>query len=213
MLEELVKLFRNFIEFLQNIWEKFKQALINFLKKIKQAFVNAYHKLISFLKKYFKIIYIIIIIIICSFLYLFIYIVLNLAWYHGLFITIAIFVVLVYYISPAREEQDPQKQFRWKILLYGITWFSLTIVLLIFISYIPPTISTSFNILVLIFILLMSTVIFGAIILVYIYRLEKLGKLSVKWRFYTSLFFIAVLVCAIILGVFIGIDLFNYLTL
>ncbi|MFX1380803.1 MAG: hypothetical protein ACFFBP_00045 [Promethearchaeota archaeon] len=213
MLEELINLFRNFIIIIIQKWQIFVLALITFISNIKQALINAYHKIVLFLKKYFKIIYAIFAIIAFAVLFLFLFTFLNWLWYHSLPLSAALLAFLLYFISPAREDQDPKKQFWWRFGFYSIMWFSLTITLLYYILGVPQIISDTFNLLLSFFVLLVSAVIFGALILIYIYRLEKLGKLSVRYRFWTTLFFIIILIIAIILGVYLGIEIFNSITI
>jgi hypothetical protein len=86
------------------------------------------------------------------------------------------------------------------MIYYIAIWLTLTAVIVGFISTIPVYLAVLIKSLTLIFIALISSIIFGAIILVYIYREEKKGRISIKWRFFSTLFCILVLGAIIAIG-------------
>jgi len=116
-------------------------------------------------------------------------------------------------VSPARSDEDLEKQFRWKIINLTALWGSMTATIFVFLSYIPPgAVDTIIYMLSLILILLICIIIFGAIILIVIYREEKKGKISIKWRYYVTLFFIVIIVITIIIGALLGYNFYQLIT-
>ena len=76
---------------------------------------------------------------------------------------------------------DPESSFRVKMIYYCIIYGSVIGTLF---GFIPPNI----------FLILFSIIIFGAILLFFIYREEKRGRISIKWRFFTTLIFICLII-------------------
>ncbi|MBN1802153.1 MAG: hypothetical protein JW891_11635 [Candidatus Lokiarchaeota archaeon] len=205
MFEELVEFFSKLWDIILAKLRALKKAILHFFKKIGRFFKKLYLAIISFLKKNFKYIYLIfnifvfILIIYLGMTYL------NLAWYHAMLIGFLVISILLYFISPARTEEDPVKQFKWKLGTYFAVWLSVTTLIAVYITY-APKISDIISTLTVVLVFLTSSVILGAIILIDIYRREKAGKISIKWRYYTTLFFILLLIGAIVTGVFLGIN-------
>ncbi|MHA1730955.1 MAG: hypothetical protein ACTSU5_03385 [Promethearchaeota archaeon] len=96
---------------------------------------------------------------------------------------------LVDFLSKKWEEfpGETAKQFRAKVTYYIVLYACGVGTLL---RVIPVNI----------FVVLVAVIIFRAILLSYINREEKQGKISIKWRFYTTLFLIGLLVATAILA-------------
>ncbi|MFX0071018.1 MAG: hypothetical protein ACFFAO_08005, partial [Candidatus Hermodarchaeota archaeon] len=106
---------------------------------------------------------------------------------HLILITLAIFGIL-YSIIPSKKSDNPDEMFskkmkRFAILGGGVIGFIL--------SFIP----IEFMILT----IFISVLIFGAIIETFISYQEKRENISIKWRFYSIIFFIIILIMTIIL--------------
>jgi hypothetical protein len=210
MLEELRAWFSKLIDSILRVLRNFKLAVINFFRKIKLALKKAYDKLVRWFKKNFKYIWLIITSILSIGVFWLVSIFLNLIWFHALPISLIVFFLLSFVVSPARADEDPEKQFRWNMIYITLLWASMTATIFVFLSYIPPgAVPQLIQSLTLVVILLVCIVIFGAIILIIIYREEKKGKLSIKWRYYVTLFFIVVIIITISISVLLGFNFYQ----
>ena len=90
---------------------------------------------------------------------------------------------LLYSVLPSKKSDDPDRMFSRKMKRLIIVWGSVIGIIFIFIP---------FNyIMLMIFIALL---ILGAILLPFIYYKEKKENISIKWRFYATIFFIIILI-------------------
>jgi hypothetical protein len=198
MFEELIELFNHLVEVLIKKLKAINLSIKEFLKRIKALFILFYNKIVLFFKTYYKQAWLIISVLLCILIFYLLSTFLNLIL--TLLVSITSFVLLTYIVSPAKFSEDQGRQFKWKMIYYIAIWLTLTAVIVGFISTIPVYLAVLIKSLTLIFIALISSIIFGAIILVYIYREEKKGRISIKWRFFSTLFCILVLGAIIAIG-------------
>ena len=183
MLEELKK-------FLDNIIDNLRFALI----KLKNYLLNIYYSTLNFLKKHFKIIGIIF----CLFAgilvgELFSNIVLGLLrWDHAALLGLATAGILIS-LLPTKKTDDLDQAFRQRMQRFITLWISFTI--FVFALILPYITSIIFGIIL----ILSSIIILGAILAIYIYRIEKKQKISIKWRFYTTILLIILTIIWVLL--------------
>ncbi|TFG16134.1 MAG: hypothetical protein EU531_07515 [Promethearchaeota archaeon] len=171
MLEEL-KLF------LRNIASYIKIALY----KIKNGIITFYYNLVNFLKRNFKYIKILICLgfgILIGFLFSDIVLgLLNI--YYSVLLALAIFGIF-YGIIPGKKATDSDEVFEQKMKRFITIWISTS--LFIYVLILPYIESFVYSL-----ILMTSSILgLGAILLIFIYRKEKRQKISIKWRFYTTI--------------------------
>jgi hypothetical protein len=180
LFEEMKEIFGKFVDYILQKWNAFKLAFLNFFRKIKAKLVLFYKNLVEYLKRYWKymwggaIIVVFVVVFVLSMIYL------NLAWFHALPIGLVVSFVLAFPIFRAQAGEDPEKKFLVQMVYYTAIFGSVVGIIL---GFIPN-----------IFTILFSIIIFGAILLLFIYREEKRGKLSIKWRFYTTIIFIILII-------------------
>jgi len=185
MLEELKR-------FIDNIIDNLRFALI----KVKNYLLSFYYSTLNFLKKHFKAIGIIL----CLFAgvivgVLFSYIVLGLLrWDHASLSGLATSGILISFL-PAKKTDDLDQVFRQRMQRFITIWISFTI--FVFALLLPYLTSIIFGIIL----ILSSIIILGAILAVYIYRIEKKQKISIKWRFYTTILLITLTIIWVLLVV------------
>ena len=174
MLEELK-------QFLNNIVDNLRFALI----KCKNFLISIYYSGLNFLKKHFKILAIIL----CMFVgiivgMLFSDIVLGLLrWDHASLLGAATAGILISFL-PGKKTDDADQIFKQRMQRFITLWISFTI--FVFALILPYITSIIFGIILII----SSIIILGAILAIYIYRIEKKQKISIKWRFYTTIMLI-----------------------
>ena len=108
-----------------------------------------------------------------------------LVWYHRILLALATFGIL-YGIYPAEKTDDLNILFERKMKSLIIIWASI---LFIIFTFIP------FNL----YLLLISILIVGTVTLPYIMYKEKQDEISVKYRFYTTLFLIITFIVTFVL--------------
>ncbi|MBY9014257.1 MAG: hypothetical protein KGD68_01055 [Candidatus Lokiarchaeota archaeon] len=178
MLEELKK-------FLNNIIDNLRFALIKF----KNFLVGVCYSIFNFLKKHFKLIGIIL----CLFVgiivgILFSNIVLGLLrWDHASLLGGATAGILIL-LLPFAKTDDVDQVFKQRMQRFIGLWICFTI--FVFALILPYLTSIIFGIIL----ILSSIIILGAILAIYIYRIEKKQKISIKWRFYTTIILIVLTV-------------------
>jgi hypothetical protein len=108
-----------------------------------------------------------------------------LIWYHATLVALAasgIFISLL----PPKKTDDVDIIFKNRMQRFITLWISFTV--FVFTLIIPyylkdsPLLST--------ILILSSIIILGAIVAIYIYRIEKKQKISIKWRLYTTIILI-----------------------
>jgi len=173
MLEELKK-------FLNNIIDNIRFALIKF----KNALLSFYYSILNYFKKHLKVIEIIL----CLFVGIIIIILFIedvgvlklLRWDHASLLgggTSGILISLL----PVKKTDDLDQVFRQRMQRFITLWVSFTV--FVFALILPYITSIIFGIVL----ILSSIIILGAILAIYIYRIEKKQKISIKWRFYTTI--------------------------
>jgi hypothetical protein len=183
MLEELKR-------FLDNIIDNLRFALI----KVKNYILSFYYSTLNFLKKHFRVIGIIL----CLFAgiivgVLFSNIVLGLLrWDHASLSGLATSGILISFL-PNKKIDDVDLIFRQRMQRFITIWISFTI--FVFALLLPYLTSIIFGIIL----ILSSIIILGAILAVYIYRIEKKQKISIKWRFYTTILLITLTIIWVLL--------------
>jgi hypothetical protein len=115
---------------------------------------------------------------------------------HLILITLAIFGIL-YSIIPSKKSDNPDEMFSKKMKRFAILGGGV-------IGFIFSFIPIEFMILT----IFISVLIFGAILEPYIYYKEKKDKISIKWRFYSIIFLVIIL---IITGIFLILQFSNIL--
>lgn len=171
MLEEL-KLF------LRNVASYIKIAIY----KIKNGIITFYYNLVNFLKRNFKYIKILI----CLGFGILIGIVFSdvilglLNVYESVLLALAIFGIF-YGMIPGKKAADTDEVFEEKMKRFITIWISTS--LFIYVLILPYIQSFIYSL-----ILMTSSILgLGAILLIFIYRKEKRKKISIKWRFYTTI--------------------------
>lgn len=173
-LERLRELFSKLIDLISRILKNF----IHFISSI----INI---IVGFVKKQYRKIWIIISAFIAILFAYFVYPYLELRYLIPL--TLAVFGVL-YAPLPSKKIDDPDKMFWRRIKKLIIIWGSTIALIYLFIPL-------GFLVLM----IFVAITILGAIILIYINYEEKRLKISIKWKFYTTLFFLIILIITIIL--------------
>jgi len=176
MLEELKAFFNNILDNLRLIYIKLKNGLL-----------RMYYSLINFLKNNLRVIEIIL----CLLAGIVVGIIFSdvvlglLIWYHATLVALAasgIFISLL----PPKKTDDVDIIFKNRMQRFITLWISFTV--FVFTLIIPyylqdsPLLST--------ILILSSIIILGAIVAIYIYRIEKKQKISIKWRLYTTIILI-----------------------
>ncbi|MHA1534682.1 MAG: hypothetical protein ACTSP8_08150, partial [Promethearchaeota archaeon] len=183
MLEELKK-------FLNNIIDNLRFALI----RLKNYLLNIYYSTLSFLKKHLKIIGITL----CLFAGIIVGVLFSeelniipilglLRWDHAILLGIGTAGILISFL-PSEKTDDLDQVFRQRMQRFITLWISFT--MLIFAWILPELIKAEAPIIFIIILILSSIIILGAILAIYIYRIEKKQKISIKWRFYTTILLI-----------------------
>jgi hypothetical protein len=184
MLEELKEFFDKIVENLSALYQIVKNAIKSLVQGV-----------IKFLRVNFKVIRIIL----CISLGLFMGILFSdLVWaklnlFHSILLALAIFGIS-YGIIPGAKSTDIDEIFREKMKRFITIWISVTA----FISalILPYIVS----IILIFFLVILSILGLGTILLIFIYRLEEAERISIKWRFYTLIFFFILLGIEILLG-------------
>jgi len=185
MLEELKK-------FLNNIIDNIRFALIKF----KNALLSFYYSILNYFKKHLKVIEIIL----CLFVGIIIIILFIedvgvlklLRWDHASLLgggTSGILISLL----PVKKTDDLDQVFRQRMQRFITLWVSFTV--FVFALILPYITSIIFGIVL----ILSSIIILGAILAIYIYRIEKKQKISIKWRFYTTILLIVLTIIWVLL--------------
>ncbi|MBY8981456.1 MAG: hypothetical protein KGD57_00785, partial [Candidatus Lokiarchaeota archaeon] len=118
---------------------------------------------------------------------------------HSSLLGAALFGVLLG-LLPTKRTDDIDIIFRTRMTRFGTVWISMTAFIFVFIiSYVE-------SILLRVIIILSSLLALGAIIAIYVYRIEKKQKISIKWRFYITT---ALIITVIIWGILIAILYFT----
>jgi len=187
MLEELKAFFNNIVDNLRLM-----------IIKVKNFLLRGYYKLVNFLKHNFRII----LIILCIFAGIFVGILFSdiilalLWWVHATLLGLATSGILISLIPPKKTE-DIDIIFRNRMQRFITIWVSFTA--FVFVLILPYLESYLFGLIL----ILSSIIILGAILAIYIYRIEKKQKISIKWRFYTTIILIILtIIWALLLVVF-----------
>ncbi|TXT59705.1 MAG: membrane protein of unknown function [Promethearchaeota archaeon] len=170
LLEEMKVLFNNFLTIISKIYGKVKVRL----KKIKIV-------TITFLKSHYRSIWISSSIVISVLIFI-IANALSMEVISSVLISLSSFGLL-YALLPSKKSADPDLRFKGKMIRLVIVWGSILGFLFTFIPLEFLVVSIFIGILIL-----------GSILLPYIYHQEKKDKISIKWRFYTLLSLIFVLI-------------------
>jgi hypothetical protein len=185
MLEELKAFLNNIVDNLRLIFIRLKNVLL-----------SAYYSFINFLKNNIKVIEIILCILAGIIVGIFFSdIVLNLLrWDHATLLGLASSGILISLLPPKKTE-DIDQIFKNRMQRFITLWISFTIfVFALILPYITSFIFATIMI-------LLSIITLGAIIAIYIYRIEKKQKISIKWRFYTTIILIILTIIVILLSV------------
>ncbi|TKJ24853.1 MAG: hypothetical protein CEE42_09440 [Promethearchaeota archaeon Loki_b31] len=176
MLEELKEFFDKIVDNLSALYQIVKNAINSLVQGV-----------IKFLRVNFKVIRIIL----CLSLGIFTGILFSdLVWqrlnpFHSILLALAIFG-LSYGIIPSQKSEDLDEIFREKMKKFIILWISVTaFILVLIIPFMEPLFT--------LFLVILSILGLGAILLLFIYRLEERERVSIKWRFYTLIFFFILL--------------------
>jgi hypothetical protein len=100
---------------------------------------------------------------------------------------------LSYGLLPSKRSEDSDEIFEQKMKKFITIWISTS--LFIYVLILPYIESFIYSL-----ILMTSSILgLGAILLIFIYRKEKKQKISIKWRFYTTIALIVLVIIWIIL--------------
>jgi len=178
MLEELKAFFNNILDNLRLIFIKLKNVLL-----------RVYYSFINFLKNNFRVIEGILciitgIIVGITFSEISFFIFLRLLrWDHATLLALATSGIL-FSLLPPKKTDDIDQIFKNRMQRFITLWISFTVfVFALIIPYIEVFLLG-------IILILSSIIILGAILEIYIYRIEKKQKISIKWRFYTTIILI-----------------------
>jgi len=119
-----------------------------------------------------------------------------LRWDHATLLGIGTAGILISFI-PSEKTDDLDQVFRQRMQRFITIWISFT--MLIFAWILPELIKAEAPIIFIIILILSSIIILGAILAVYIYRIEKKQKISIKWRFYTTILLITLTIIWVLL--------------
>ncbi|MFX1302635.1 MAG: hypothetical protein ACFE9X_04670 [Promethearchaeota archaeon] len=169
------------LEELKELFNKLVDYLTIFFRKVKILIKNTFIKIVSFLKKNFQYVWIIFSLFVSIFFGILTYI-LTLWLVHSIVLVFPIFGIL-YSIMPSKKSEDADLMFRRRMLRLIISWGSIIVLLFAFITWVWY-----------IFTIWISIWIMGAILLPYISFKEKRENISIKWRFYTLIILIILLV-------------------
>jgi hypothetical protein len=174
MLEELKAFFNNIVDNLRLLFNKLKSVLL-----------RAYFNVVNFFKRNVRIIAVIL----CMLAGVFVGMIFSnmalrlLGWDHASLLGLATSGILISLIPPKKTE-DIDIVFRNRMRRFITLWISFTV--FVFALILPYITSILFGIIL----ILSSVIILGAILAIYIYRIEKKQKISIKWRFYTTIILI-----------------------
>ena len=91
-------------------------------------------------------------------------------------------------IFPGTKTEDPDKIFRTRIIRFSTVWFGITIfIFMIIIPLIPQLLFQAV-------LMLSSFLILGLILAIYVWRIEKKQRISIKWRLYITIVLIILLI-------------------
>jgi len=175
MLEELKSFFNNILDNLRLMFLKLKNVLL-----------SAYYSFINFLKKNIRTIAIILCIlagIVVGITFSEVGLLALLRWDHATLLALATSGISISLIPPKKTD-DIDIVFRNRMRRFITLWVSFTF--FVFALILPYIESFLFAIIL----ILSSIIILGAILAIYIYRIEKKQKISIKWRFYTTVILI-----------------------
>ncbi len=184
LLEELKRFINNIVDYLSN-----------FFKAIQLALKNMFIKIFHFIKVNYKALWVIFSI----FISILIGISLSpavgnfLGWTHSIILIFPIFGIM-YALLPSKKTDDVNIRFRRRILRLIISWGSILMFLFFIIT--PVWYVFAFWI---------SIWIIGVILLPYIRFKERSENISIKWRFYTLIVFI---ILVIVVGIIVGIQIY-----
>ena len=117
-------------------------------------------------------------------------------WGHATLLGLATSGILISLIPPKKTE-DVDIIFKNRMQRFITIWISFTV--FVFALILPYLESILFGLIL----ILSSIIILGAILAIYIYRIEKKQKISIKWRFYTTIVLITLTIMwALLLVVF-----------
>jgi hypothetical protein len=186
------------LEELKELFSKLVDIISKFFRSLKIIIKKMFIKIFSFLKTYFKYVWIPFSMLISVFIgLLFSPLIFNVLtnWIHSILVMISIFGLMCLVI-PYRETADPDRIFRRRILRLSIGWGS--VIGLLFVVITPDWYIFTFFI---------SIAVIGTIIVVYLLRKEEREKISVKWRFYTLL---TLTILFILFGILLGWQVYVY---
>lgn len=179
-LDELRVFFNKLLDKILKMLKAMKIALELFFRRIKEVIQRIWTNIKLFFKKNYKPIWIIFSAFLSFSAWMFL--IKYLMWHHALFICLAVFGLL-YSVLPSEKSDDPDAMFKRRMIRLLIIWGS---VILLIINLIPVD-----WILLSIF---MGVLILGAVSLPYIYYKEKKEHISIKYRFYTLISLIIIIV-------------------
>jgi len=181
------------LEELRELINKIIEALTRIFTHLRILIKNMFIRILILFKRYFKFFWILISACIASFIgILFSEAILNLLNpYHATLLIFPIFGI-IYSLKPSEKTEDVDLMFRRRMFRLVISWGSIITVMF---SFIPLEWY--------IFTTWISIWILGAILLPYIIFKEKNENISIKWRFYTLIILITLL---ILFGIIVGIQ-------
>ncbi|MEE9376598.1 MAG: hypothetical protein V3V33_01005 [Candidatus Lokiarchaeia archaeon] len=172
------------LEELRELINKIIEALTRIFTHLRILIKNMFIRIFIIFKRYFKFFWILISACIASFIgILFSEAILN--FLNPIHATLLIFPIfgIIYSLKPSEKTEDVDIMFRRRMLRLVISWGSIIIIMF---SFIPSDYY--------IFTTWISIWILGAILLPYIIFKEKNENISIKWRFYTLIILISMLI-------------------
>ncbi|TFG25799.1 MAG: hypothetical protein EU533_00715 [Promethearchaeota archaeon] len=94
---------------------------------------------------------------------------------------------LIIGLLPGTKTEDPDKIFKTRMIRFSTVWFGITIFIFMIIM---PLIEPLFQVIL----MLSSFLILGLILAIYVWRIEKKQKISIKWRLYITVVLIMLLI-------------------
>ncbi|TFG00305.1 MAG: zinc ribbon domain-containing protein [Promethearchaeota archaeon] len=181
ILDRITSYFRKINALISNIFNYIKNQIISLKNLIKRIILEYWVYLLAIICAILGIY--------LSFLLLF---TLQLAFFNSILIGagVALFIMFSVY-SYKSSIEDPNKALKYRMLYLSSIWTAVLGIIFNFLDI-------EFYILA----LFLSLVILGAILLPYIYYLEKQKGISIRWRFYLTLTFILIIIITLLLFYF-----------
>lgn len=192
LMENIRRLFRTMFDKVIGFFKRIYQNLVSLVSYIKQHLVLFKEFLLKIFRKYWIYFLTFICLNVSILITILLIFALQFVWFNSILIGggSGLFILFFLY-SYKRSIEDPNKALKFRMFYLSSIWTAILGIIFNFLD-IRFYFLASF----------LSLVVLGAILLPYIYYLEKQKGISVKWRFYLTLIFILIVVITLILFYF-----------